>query len=244
MKVTDKTDKTRYLEGVGTICLRRSQRARTIRLKVDRKDGIVVVLPNHIPERYAIEFVDRKKNWIKKSLARQAELKNRYTIFTETSTFRTRNHTLCIQQHNKASLKTAVSQNEIRIWYPDFAKIEDQRIQDHIRRAIEETWRIEAKRYLPIRTQELAGKHGFSYNRIRVKKAGTRWGSCSSSNNINLNIQLMRLPDTLIDYIILHELVHTVEKNHQSSFWNLLETILPGAKKMDKSLNKYNLTYW
>ena len=70
-----------------------------------------------------IEFVDRKKNWIKKSLARQAELKNRYTIFTETSTFRTRNHTLCIQQHNKASLKTAVSQNEIRIWYPTLPKL-------------------------------------------------------------------------------------------------------------------------
>lgn len=244
LKITNRTENTRYLEGVGTICLRRSHRARTIRLKVDRKDGIVVIMPDHIPERYAIEFVDRKKNWIKKSLARQAELKNQYTIFDETTTFRTKNRILRIQQHNKATIKTAVSKTEIRVWYPDFGKVEDERIQKQIRRAIEETWRIEAKRFLPLRTQELAQKHSFNYNRVRVKKAGTRWGSCSSSNNINLNIQLMRLPDTLIDYIILHELVHTVEKNHQSGFWNLLETILPGAKKMDKSLNKYNLTYW
>jgi predicted metal-dependent hydrolase len=237
-------DKKTYLEGIGTICLRRSSRARLIRLKIDHKDGVVVVLPNHIPEKYAIDFVGKKKGWIKKSLARQAELKSRYTIFTENTAFRTRNHILCIQKHNKATVKSAVSRNEIRIWYPDFANVEDDRIQKVIRRAVEETWRIEAKRYLPYRTQELALQHGFNYNHVRVKKASSRWGSCSSSNNINLNIQLMRLPDNLIDYVILHELAHTVQKNHQSSFWNLLEAILPGAKKLDKSLNKYNLNYW
>jgi predicted metal-dependent hydrolase len=215
-----------------------------IRLRVDHKDGIVVVLPSHIPEKYAIDFVGRKKGWIKKSLARQSELKNQHTLFTDDSEFRTRNHSLFVGKHNKATIKTTVTRNEIRVWYPNFASVEDDRIQKAIRRAIEETWRIEAKRYLPYRTQELALKHGLNYNRVRVKKASTRWGSCSSTNNLNFNIQLMRLPDELIDYVILHELVHTIQKNHQSAFWNLLETLLPGAKKLDKSLNKYNLNYW
>jgi predicted metal-dependent hydrolase len=244
LSLSDATDKKTFLEGVGTICLRRSTRARTIRLKIDHKEGIVVVLPNHIPERYAIDFVGRKKGWIKKSLARQTELKNRSTTFTEKTEFRTRSHILSIQKHDKATIKSSVAGNEIRIWYPNFAIVEDERVQAVIRKAIEETWRIEAKRYLPNRTHELAKKHGLSFNRVRVKKASSRWGSCSSSNNINLNIQLMRLPDQLIDYIILHELVHTVQKNHQATFWNLLETILPGAKKLDKALNNYNLNYW
>lgn len=242
--LTKNADKKTHLEGLGTISLRRSSRARMIRLKVDHKEGIVVVVPTHLPEKFAIDFVARKKGWIKKSLARQAELKRRHTIFTETSEFQTRNHTLCVQKHSKATIKTTVSGKEIRVLYPDFADIKDERVQKAIRRAIEETWRIEAKRYLPYHTQELALQHGFNYNRVQVKKAGTRWGSCSAANNINLNIQLMRLPDPLIDYVILHELVHTVQKNHQSSFWNLLETILPGAKKLDKQLNNYHLNYW
>lgn len=244
MRTSDSSEKKTYLEGIGTVSLRRSSRARMIRLKVDHQKGVVVVLPNHLPEKYAIDFVDRKKNWIKKSLARQSELKKQNTLFTESTEFQTRNHSLILKRHKKATIKTAVSRNEIHIWYPDFAHVEDERIQKAVRRAIEETWRIEAKRYLPYRTQELALKHGFTYNNVRVKKAGTRWGSCSSTNNINLNIQLMRLPDHLIDYVILHELAHTVEKNHQSSFWNLMESILPGAKKYDKALNKYNLNYW
>lgn len=244
MNSTETCDKKTYLEGVGNICLRRSSRARMIRLKVDHKEGIVVILPSHIPEKYAIDFIDKKKRWIKKSLARQLELKNQFTIFTEKTEFRTRTHILSIQKHNNATIKSVVSKNEIRIWYPDFANVEDVRIQKVIRRAIEETWRIEAKRYLPYRTQQIALKHGFNYNHVRVKKASSRWGSCSSSNNINLNIQLMRLPDQLIDYVILHELVHTVQKNHQSAFWNLMEALLPGAKKLDKILNKYNLNYW
>jgi len=244
LKTTNSSDTKTYLEGIGTICLRRSSRTRMIRLKVDHKEGVVVVFPYHIPEKYAIDFAGRKKSWIKKSLQQQAELKNRYTIFREDTEFRTRNHTLTIQKHSRATIKSVVNKHNILIWYPEFAHVEDERIQKVIRRAIEETWRIEAKQYLPIRTKELALKFGFRYNRVFVKKISTRWGSCSSRNNINLNIQLMRLPDKLIDYVILHELVHTDQKHHQAGFWNLLETILPGAKKLDKSLNSYHLKFW
>jgi predicted metal-dependent hydrolase len=54
----------------------------------------------------------------------------------------------------------------------------------------------------------------------------------------------MRLPDVLIDYVILHELNHTIHKHHQKAFWDSLEHILPGARRLDKALNKYHLEYW
>ena len=72
-----------------------------------------------------------------------------------------------------------------------------------------------------------------------IKNAKTRWGSCSSINNINLNLHLMRLSDELIDYVILHELVHTKIKNHQKEFWDLLNIVSGDAKGLDRELKKY-----
>lgn len=84
-----------------------------------------------------------------------------------------------------------------------------------------------AKIYLPERVQTLAERHDFHFVSISMRHQKTRWGSCSHRNALNLNIELMRLPQKLRDYIILHELTHTIHKNHQRSFWNYLEGILP-----------------
>ncbi len=232
------------LEGIGAIRLRKSTKARYLRLKVDPKEGIVVVVPQYVPDSRAIQFVLQKKKWIEKSVKKQASLKIQHTLFTESSSFITRSHQLFLLKHPKKTIKSVVSGSKILVWYPEFAKVEDQRIQNFIRKTVEETWRIEAKKYLPVRANALAKKFDLQYKRISIKNAKTRWGSCSAANNINLNLQLMRLPDNLIDYVILHELMHTKEKNHQASFWKKFEEILPGARQLDKELNRYNLTFW
>ncbi len=84
-----------------------------------------------------------------------------------------------------------------------------------------------AKKFLPERTKVLAERLGFDFLRVTCRHQKTRWGSCSHKNGISLNIELMRLPQKLRDYIIIHELTHTVHKHHQAAFWNHLERILP-----------------
>jgi len=237
-------DKQIHLKGIGEITIRRNQKARYIRLRVDPENGIILIVPGNLSEQSAINFAYDKSGWISESLKRKDKLEKKQTIFIEGSNYNTRFHNLSIMKHAKSTIKSLVSQNKIIIWYPEYARVEDTRIQRIVRRAIEEAWRIEAKFYLPQRTDELAKVNGFSFNKVAIKKASTRWGSCSSQNNINFNLQLMRLPAYLTDYVILHELVHTVEKNHQDTFWKLLEKVLPGAKKLDKELNNYNLKYW
>ena len=98
-----------------------------------------------------------------------------------------------------------------------------------------------AKIILTERLNKISLDTGLSYNKVSIRNQKTRWGSCSSDNNINLNINLINLPLKLIDYVILHELVHTVEKNHSTNFWNLLNTYLPNAKNLNRELNKYAL---
>jgi len=102
------------------------------------------------------------------------------------------------------------------------------------------TIRKEAKAYLPQRTEQLATKHGFRYRGVTVKNLSSRWGSCSAINHINLNIHLVRLPQYLSDYVILHELTHTVHKNHSDLFWQSLNMVTDGkAKQLAAEMKQY-----
>jgi len=96
----------------------------------------------------------------------------------------------------------------------------------------------EQKQDLVDRAEYLAKQYNFQYNKITIRKMTSRWGSCSSKNNISLNLGLILLPIEFQDYVILHELIHTRIKNHGNSFWQTLNSILPNAKKLNKQLNK------
>ena len=98
---------------------------------------------------------------------------------------------------------------------------------------------INGSQFLINRINELADKYGFIFNKVSIRNQKTRWGSCSIKNNISLNIQLMKLSNSLIDYVILHELVHTVVKNHSILFWNTLDIYVNDAKKIDNRLKQY-----
>ena len=95
-----------------------------------------------------------------------------------------------------------------------------------------ETLRTKAKKYILPRTKALAAQHGFCFNDIRIKKIHSRWGSCSGQKNLNFSLYLALFEPRFIDYVILHELCHTVHMHHQKSFWDLLEKVYPGAKKL------------
>ena len=97
-----------------------------------------------------------------------------------------------------------------------------------------------AKVILKNRLEELSEIYGFKYNRVFIRNQKTRWGSCSGKNNINLNINLVRVSNELQDYVILHELVHTKIKNHSIRFWKELDKYVGDGKKYAKLLKEKN----
>ena len=100
--------------------------------------------------------------------------------------------------------------------------------------------REDARRILNQRLAELATEHDFEYGKVSIRRQKTRWGSCSSQNNISLNQNLLHLTDELIDYVLLHELTHTRVKDHSPSFWDELEKVCPSAKEKRRLLKTYS----
>ena len=84
--------------------------------------------------------------------------------------------------------------------------------------------------------QELAELHGFHYQRLSIRAQKTRWGSCSHQKNINLNCKLLFMPEEVVKYVMIHELCHTIEMNHSSRFWALVNDCDPSYKKHKQQL--------
>jgi predicted metal-dependent hydrolase len=103
--------------------------------------------------------------------------------------------------------------------------------------------RAEIKNKLTARLRQLADEHGFSYNRVSIRNQQTRWGSCSRKNNISLNMKLAVLPGEMIDYVILHELVHTRVHDHSKKFWSELDKYTGGGKALAAKLRRFD-TRW
>ncbi len=91
--------------------------------------------------------------------------------------------------------------------------------------------RLKAKEYLPGRVAEISQAMGVKYNRLTIRPTKSKWGSCSSLKNISLSLYLMALPPHLIDFVIIHELCHTIHFNHSAEFHALVNKITKGRER-------------
>ena len=126
----------------------------------------------------------------------------------------------------------SIKENRLLLLVPEDADFGSFVTQKKIQALLLSALRWEAQKILPAKTGVFAQKHGLRYSQVKISSAATRWGSCSGKRVINLSLYLMLLPERLIDYVILHELAHTVEMNHGSGFWKLLDKLCDGNSKL------------
>jgi len=235
------TEKTIDIPDIGIVKLKRSSRAKRVNIRLKPFGVVELVIPKAGSEKEAVNFLIYRKEWVQKTLKKIAEKENKLSVFDENTTFKTRTFYLKIDKQKRTNINLKLQNGVLQVLFPEEMPVTHPSVQDAIRYGIEEGLRVEAKSFLPGRVAWLASQFGFRYNNVAIKKLKSRWGSCSGVNNINLNLHLMRLPDELIDYVLLHELCHTVEKNHGKAFWKLLDKVTGNrARELDKMINQYS----
>lgn len=230
----------REYPGMGKVRYLLRPRARNIRITVKPPGEVEVALPAPGMLQQAETFLLARQDWVTKKLDHIRSQQMRKTVFTPDTYFSTRSHKFRMIPEKRQDIMTRVGHGKIEVYYPFEMNAEDEYLQDICRKAVAQALTIEAREHLPRRTLQLAGEHGFRVNKVSVRNNKTRWGSCSDKGNINLNVHLMRLPDDLIDHIILHELVHLVHRNHGKEFHALLEKLSPGHRAKEKRMKQYN----
>lgn len=200
---------------LGKINLRYSSLARSISFRITPKGEFVATAPKHTPKLIIKQVIRSSKN----DLLRMVQQRSERVMYDHDQEIG-KSHHLSIVRSKTATIDVTLSKREITAKIPHDLNINDALLQDTIRANVIKALRREAKAYLPRRLEVLAKRLGYRYSSVRFSHASSRWGSCSSNGTISLNIALMKLPLELIDYVIIHELCHTVQMNHSTAFWS------------------------
>lgn len=211
-------------EEFGVITIRRSARATQVRLRVAPDGTLRASMPIYAPLFLLKRLIKSSRPQLRKMLE-QSQPSTSYSDGQQIG----KSHTLIVRSGTKAAVTRGKQQ--VIVTLPPNKTLNDPDIVRKVRDASIAALRLEAKSYLPKRLQYLADQFGFSYEKVRFSHASSRWGSCSSTGTISLNIALMKLPFELIDYVLIHELAHTVEMNHSQDFWSLVEKGDPSYKQ-------------
>ncbi|NNC96281.1 MAG: M48 family metallopeptidase [Chitinophagales bacterium] len=229
-----------HYHNIGNVSYRVSSRSKRVNIKLQPFKGVIVSYPPYLSVEQAESVVLKNTPWIKDKLRLMKEREAQYSVDAYYE-WKSLDHYYKLRPSDINSCNVIIKDDETLIQYPENLGLKDPVVSEYISTFFEKHLRVSAKKYLPVRLKFLSENAGIRFNKLRINKARTRWGSCSSSNNINLSIYLMLLPTHLADYVILHELAHVKEKNHSRSFWLHLENICPNSRRLDKELNKLKL---
>lgn len=229
------------VDGIGKVAINHSIRANRISIKVSSKQ-VTLVVPIGCRVSAALSFLEKKKGWVITCLRKIEEkrITDQPSIIDENTEYKTLTFTVRIERFNGLNFHSKLKDGWLTILCPENAEIEAENVQQLIRKIIERAMTAEAKRVLPERLDYLAGRCGLKYAGVRIRKTRTRWGSCTQGSHISLNMYLMRLPQQLVDYVLIHELCHTVELNHSERFWTLVNSFTDNkSKELRKELRNY-----
>lgn len=226
-----------YDEEFGQIRTKRNARAVYVRIKMNQQGELEATLPLRAPLRSVSLLLDDARDEIRKLVQKNVERSAKY----EDGQSIGRSHTLRIEiDPTREAPGRSILHQALTVRLPAGADASSSSSQDYIRSSVRKVLDREAKAYLPRRLQYLADTYGMTYESVRFANQKGRWGSCSSSGTISLNVGLMGLSLELIDYVLIHELCHTKQMNHSSDFWQLVEACLPDYKQRRKALKSQN----
>jgi len=214
--------------------VKRSQRARYVRIEVSRDNGVVVV----VPRRYRIDDVasllKEKGSWVVRKLAGSEAAPpgpvGRNLKGGDLVPYLGRDLELLVRKDGNR-------------W--PVAKLEGGRLLVSLGvsdsdpgAAVERWYRAQAERLIGRKAEEVSASLGLPYARLTIRGQRTRWGSCSQKGTLSFNWKLMMAPEPIIDYVVVHEICHLREMNHSRNFWKLVAENCPQWREHRKWLKE------
>jgi predicted metal-dependent hydrolase len=225
-------NKVVHYKSIGPVTFFRNRLSKSMKISVKPDKSVLVSFPMFVSLKEATTFLSKHEDWILKQQEKAAAARK---LYPHGLSIPTKLHLIELCQGKIGEIIT--KGNILQLYAEDFNSEAGHLFLEDI---LNQVYRSEARKLLPARLKELAATHGFSYAKVTIRNNRRNWGSCSSRNNISLNLQMMKLPDELIDYILLHELVHTEIKDHSERFWKRLDQLTYSrAKKLAKEVKKY-----
>lgn len=207
--------------------IRSAAKAKTLRLKMTARDGLTVIAPKGLSEERIVELVTGKREWIAARLDQFDEV--RHLLGTQVSVRPEAFDLPALAESWRVEYRQTKGKT--------VAACTDRQGRVLVYGAVSEAERckVALRRWLARRAKEslvpwlktMSADTGLKFSRIAIKNQRTRWGSCSADNAISLNAKLLFLSPALVRYVLMHELCHTLERNHTSRFWTHLRQFEP-----------------
>jgi hypothetical protein len=213
-------------------------RRKTFSLQVDETGKLIIRAPRNASDVTIREIVARKQSWIEKKLHSVHERNRKKPV----QNFRDGDrypylgtwYPLSVDHSPAGGMPLLFEEGRFRL---------DGRQKHRARELMIHWYRDQARRILTERTLHYASLTGLSYGRVNITGAQKRWGSCSTTGNLNFSWRLIMAPREIIEYVVVHELVHLEERNHSNRFWKKVSEIMPEFKDRKKWLDEYGYLF-
>lgn len=209
----------------------RSKR-KTLSVEVDTQAQVIVRAPLHMAEHHIKRFIVLKQAWIKRVQSEMRKHVREYAPkrFVENEAF------LFLGKTYTLKFVPAAYPIHIAGRYLLISKL----YRGCVRAKLLQWYRTQARCILVERAATYAQWSGLQYTGLGITDARTRWGSCNHKNKINFAWRLIQAPLPVIDYVVVHELVHTIHKNHSQEYWNAVQQFMPDYKQYKRWLRDHN----
>lgn len=206
------------------------KKIRSLTLHLTNRRQIAVAIPWFTPKLLVPQFIRSNTDWILKNSAKIAPKKsltnlNKLVILDKT-------YKLDIKKSSRDSV--VIFEEEQKI-YANTTRLTSA----HLKKLFDQKFRPLALKLIRQELASLSQKHGFKYHRVSIKNTTSRFGSCSSQNNLNFNWQIIFLPEVIFRHILLHELTHTIHHNHSGEFWFQLSHYDPNYQQHRRYLRTH-----
>lgn len=203
-------------------------RRRTLAICIERDGGVTVRAPLHMAKSIVEGFVAEKADWIKEKSSLMAEREARRKNF-------------CVQEGDTLPLLG----REYPVMFGESVAFDGSCFTvcsgnyETMKPQLVGLYHSLAEKFISERVSRFSRSTGWIPSGVRIGAANTSWGFCSGKNSLNFTWKLITAPPELVDYVVVHELAHTVEHNHSARFWKLVERVLPDYKQRRARLRDF-----